>query len=104
MAMHCFTQPQVPSLSAGFEGGRVGVGVAFGIRRRFLHLGVEEKRLMRHVIADETDDNGVPEDCRWARNCLEQLAGEMGLTFLTNTAEPGTDCGCLRFGIGVRNC
>jgi hypothetical protein len=42
---------------------------------------------MGHVVTDKADDYSVPEDGGGFRNCVEQLAGEMGLAFLAEFAE-----------------
>lgn len=50
-------------------------------RGRF-HFAVEEEGFIGEVVADQSDDDGVPEDGGWARKSVEELAGEMGLPFL----------------------
>lgn len=56
-----------------------------------LHFGIEQKGFMREVVADKANDDGVPENVGGAGNCVEQLAGEMGLAFLAEFAEAGAD-------------
>lgn len=82
MAMHCFAKPQIASLSAGFESRRVSVVVTNGVRGGVLLAGVEENGFMRHVVANEADDDGVPHSRGWAGNSVEQLASQMGLALL----------------------
>ena len=60
MAMHGFTSLQVLGLGAGLERGGVSVRVAFGERSGLSHPGVEKESLVREIVADEADDNGVP--------------------------------------------
>lgn len=93
--MHGFTSSQVPCLSASLEGRRVSVGIAFGERCRILHPGIEKKSLVREIIADKADDDGVPENSGWFGNCVEQLACELWVSILTNFAESRTDRRCL---------
>lgn len=42
---------------------------------------------MGHIVTDKANDDCVPEDGGGFRNCIEQLAGKMGLTFLAEFAE-----------------
>lgn len=42
---------------------------------------------MGHIVTDKANDDCVPEDGRGFRNCIEQLAGKMGLTFLAEFAK-----------------
>lgn len=98
MAMHGFTYPEVTSFGTGFESGRVSIGIAFGLRIRFLHLGIKQKRFNGEAIANEPNNNCIPENSRWARKSVEQLAGEVGLAFLAEFAEAGANCGCFGFG------
>jgi hypothetical protein len=42
---------------------------------------------MRHVVADETDDDGVPDDGGGAGESFEEMASEMRLAFSTEFAE-----------------
>lgn len=48
---------------------------------------------MGHVVANITNDDSVPKNSCWLGNCVEELAGEMGLTLLAYFAEAGTDGG-----------
>ncbi|PON98238.1 hypothetical protein TorRG33x02_060680 [Trema orientale] len=97
MAMQSSTNLKVPSFGAGLESGRVGIGITFGFRSRFLHLGIEEKRFIWEVVADKPDNDSVPKNSSWARQSIEQLAGEVGLALLAELAQARTNCGGLGF-------
>lgn len=99
MAMHGFTYSEVLSIGTGFERGRVSVGITFGARIRFLHLGVKQKCFIGEAIADEPNDNCIPEDGGRARKSIKQLACEVGLAILAEFAEARADGG----GFGFRD-
>lgn len=42
---------------------------------------------MGQAIADKPDYDCVPNDCFWLRNCVEQLAGKVGLAVPAQLAE-----------------
>lgn len=46
---------------------------------------------MRHVVAYEADDEGVPQGSGGARDGFEQLSGEVRLALLAEFTEAGTD-------------
>lgn len=95
MAMHGSTSLEVLGLGAGLECGGVSVRVAFGERSRLFHPGVEEESVVRERVADEADDDGVPQDGGWFGNCVEQLACEVWVSVLADSAEAGADGRCL---------
>lgn len=97
MAMHGFTYPEVSSFGAGFECGRVSVGITFGSRISFLHLGIKQKRFIGEAIANEPNNNCIPKNSSWARKSIKQLACEVGLAFLAELAQAGANCGFFRF-------
>lgn len=93
MAMQGFTHLEIARVRAGFEGRRVSVRVGLGAGRGGFHLGVEQEGFIGHVVADESNDDGVPEHGGGARQSVEQLAGKVGLAFLAEFAEAGADGG-----------
>lgn len=46
---------------------------------------------MGHIVANVTDDDSVPKNCFWLGNCVEKLAGDMGLALLAYSAKARTD-------------
>lgn len=93
--MHGLTYPQITRLGTRLESGGVSVGIGLDVGGGPLHPGIEEEGFVGHVVADEADDDGVPQDGGWASNCVEQLAGEVGLAFLAEPAEARADGGGL---------
>ena len=98
--MYGFSGGEVEVEGAGLEGGREGVGVEAGARGG-LHLRVEEESVEGEVVADEADDDGVPEDGGGAREGVEEVAREVGLALLAEVAEAGADGGGCGLGLGL---
>ena len=42
---------------------------------------------MGHVVTDKPNNNGVPQNCGWARKRVEQLPCKVGLAFLAEFAK-----------------
>ncbi|KAB2610820.1 pentatricopeptide repeat-containing protein [Pyrus ussuriensis x Pyrus communis] len=93
MAMHGFTHLKIAGVGASYEGGRVSVRVGLGAGKGGFHLGVEQEGFIGHVVADESNDDGVPKHSGGARQSVEQLAGKVELAFLAEFADTGADGG-----------
>lgn len=48
---------------------------------------------MRHIVTDKANNDCVPENGGWFRNCVKQLAGKMGLALFAKVAEAGANSG-----------
>lgn len=91
MAMQGFTHLEIAGISARFQGRRISVRVRLDVGRGGLHLGIEQEGFIGHVVANEPNDDGVPENSCWARKRIKQLAGKERLAFLAEFAEAGAN-------------
>ncbi|KAJ1383860.1 hypothetical protein SESBI_42999 [Sesbania bispinosa] len=66
MRVKSFTSDEVVSEGTGFEGGREGVRIEASTRSG-PHLSVQEESVKGHVVADEANDDGVPDNSGRAR-------------------------------------
>lgn len=89
--MHSLAHLEIASIGAGFKGGRVSVRVTFDVGRGLFHFGIERQGCIGHVIADEPNDDGVPEKGCWARQSLEELAGKMRMALLAEFTKAGAN-------------
>lgn len=89
--MHGLADPEQARIGAGLEGGRVGVEVGFGSRPGPLHAGVDREGFGGHLVADVSDDDGVPQDGGGVGNCVEQVAGVAGSAVFAELAQALSD-------------
>lgn len=85
MAMHSLTNLDQPGIRASFKYRRVSIGVTNG-GSCGPHSRVEQECLESEVVTNKPNEYGVPKDSGWARQCVEHLAGNMGLPILAKPA------------------
>lgn len=86
MTMQSLAGVKVAGKGAGFESGRESVRVRFGVGGGVSHVGIQGQSFSGHVVADEANDDGVPEKGGWVRQSFKQLAGKVRLAFLAESA------------------